>query len=99
MIIYISGSITNNPHFLEEFSKAEELLKAKGYEVINPARTNATLPPLKHSDYMKVCRPLVEISDCIYMLKGWEHSKGAIMERDWAEEFNKKVIYENKEIL
>lgn len=36
MKIYISGPITANPNYVEEFKKAEETLSAAGHEVINP---------------------------------------------------------------
>ena len=36
MKVYISGPITANPNYVEEFKKVEETLSAAGHEVINP---------------------------------------------------------------
>ena len=35
--VYISGAITNNPNYKEDFANAEKLLKKHGFEVVNPA--------------------------------------------------------------
>lgn len=36
--VYISGKITNNSNFREEFLKADVYLKSLGYDVVNPVR-------------------------------------------------------------
>ena len=36
--IYISGKITDNPNYKEEFQQAEDLLISLGYEVFNVFR-------------------------------------------------------------
>ena len=93
MKIYISGAITSNPNFKEHFNRAEKILKADGYEVINP--TMVELPQsCSHADYMKVDLALLDLADGIYMLKNYEKSKGACMEYGYALAKDKVILFE-----
>lgn len=85
MRIYISGPITNVPNFKIHFDEAEKYLKKQfpDAEVINP--TMIVLPEsCTHEDYMKIDFMLLDLADAIYMIKGWENSKGACMEYGYA---------------
>ncbi len=95
MKIYISGGITNVPNFMERFAEAEKRLKEWGYEVINP--TMVTLPKsCTHDDYMKVDLQLLDIADGIYMLNGWDKSKGACIEHGFALGKDKVIMFEKE---
>ena len=94
-MIYISGGITNVPNFMERFNKAENDLISQGYEVVNPAKINANLPKIcTHKDYMTVSIALLSICDTIYMLKGYERSKGAMEELRYAVKNGYTIIKE-----
>lgn len=93
--IYISGKITGTDDYIARFAAAEEKLTKAGYKVVNPARTNATLPDLDWKQYMDVCIVLIDFCDSIYMLSDWEESKGAKIEHKIAEKKKKFIIYEN----
>jgi hypothetical protein len=100
--IYISGAITGKKNYMADFRNAEMHLAkqiAKGNlqytSVINPAKVCSVLPlDLEWDDYMKVCYRLLELCDAIYMLKGWESSKGANRELIYAKNMGLEVIYQ-----
>lgn len=59
-------------------AKAQELW-LKGYAVICP-HTNTAFMPLDHSQVMPGDLEMLGRCDAIYMLKGWQQSKGAVRE-------------------
>lgn len=81
--IYLSGPITGVPDYLERFEEAETKVQLMGYAPINPAKMNHCIPDMasfSHEEYMSICLELLRHVDGIYMMKGWENSKGAKME-------------------
>ena len=94
MKVYISGPITGLPYEEVEkaFNEAETRLKEQGYEVVNPLNnglpTNATW-----NEHMRADLKLLLDCDAIYMLNGWEYSKGASLEYDLAIDLGFKLIH------
>lgn len=98
MLIYLSGGITNVPNYLERFAKTETLLTKIGDKVINPAKINAQLPEdTDYDDYMRLSFVLLDMADAIYMMNGWEKSKGARMELLKAYQTGKRIIFEGED--
>lgn len=96
--IYISGAITGTTDYMKRFAKAQVELTALGYSVINPAAVNAMLPEnTTWEEYMKMSMTMLEIADGIYMLDGWQDSKGANMELARAKELGLTVYYQTSE--
>lgn len=95
--VYISGKITGTTDFMERFDSAEEKLKSRGYAVLNPAKSNSYMPEdTTWDEYMKVSLTLLQMADAIYMLNGWQDSKGAKLEYETAlNPLHLKVMYEN----
>lgn len=94
MKIYISGKITDNTNYTEEFAKAEKILKEKfpGAIIINPA--DVSLPSIcDWDDYMVICLRLLDKATHIYMLDNWVHSRGACTEHLHALENDIKVLW------
>lgn len=90
MKIYISGAITGNPRYKEQFASATEKLEAKGHSVINPAM----LPEGFHYDeYMHVCLAMVDVCEAVAMLPNYISSPGANEEKRHAESAGKRIIY------
>lgn len=97
MRIYISGGITKNPNYMEDFMDTEiRLYRRFGEEteIFNPARICSELPQLTHAEYMKVCFLLIDMSDCLFFMKGWEESCGASQEHGYALAKGKRILYD-----
>ena len=95
MRVYISGQITDNDDYMEQFERAQAELEGKGYKVLNPAATCATLPPgTKYEEFMSIAFKLLDMADAIYMLQTWTNSKGANRKYGYALGKNKEIMYE-----
>lgn len=95
-LIYISGPMTGIPEFNHPaFNAAAAALRATGLEVVNPAEldTQDAGTPLEWADYLR--RDIRALVDCtaIYLLPGWEKSKGARLEKRIAEELGMRVVF------
>lgn len=85
MKIYISGQITGTTDFMERFERAEQKLARMGFDVCNPAKELAHFPDgTPWRTFMAECLRMLLLCDGIYMLKGWQFSKGAMIEHDVA---------------
>ena len=99
-VIYVSGKITGTSDYADRFSAVEDRLIAEGYEVLNPVRTGKWLEhylePEKPTwvQYMKYAIATMMQADYIYMMSGWNQSKGARLERFLARVLNYNIIYE-----
>jgi len=91
--IYISGAMASRMDtYKEEFAKVEKNIdQIDGLIAVNPA----ILPVgLDHKHYMPICLKMIDAADAIYMMKGWEKSKGAVLEKMYAEYQEKEIIFE-----
>jgi hypothetical protein len=80
------------------FKHMENTLKEEGHTVFNPIHIPDPDPTIENSDslwvyYMKKAIPMLLEADCIYMLDGWETSKGARLEFSIATQLNISVRY------
>ena len=95
--MYISGAISNNPYYKQDFLSSERLLTAKYPEhtIINPVRMLEKLSAVvTYGELMQICFRLIDLCDSVYMLKGWEQSKGARAEHEYAKAQGKIIRYE-----
>ena len=94
MKIYIAGPMTGKPNWnIEAFSAAERTLSAMGHTVLNPAAHTPQCRPedIAHVQYMKIALAMVEAVDMVLLLDGWEKSKGACAEYNYAIKNGKTV--------
>ncbi len=104
--IYIAGPMRGHPRYnFDAFLAAEERLKAKGWNVLSPARMDLNLGFNPDTDtpseaFMADARwrdvkAILREADAIYMLKGWEKSVGAQAELALAKWLQKEVRFES----
>lgn len=94
--VYISGPVTGHDGWRENFRTAEEALKLKGYDVINPMKLNDiyNLSDAEYEDCLTLDLSLLNICDTIYMLNGWQESKGANREYGFALGREYEIMFE-----
>lgn len=92
MKLYVSGPMTGVPaHNFPAFNQAASELVAAGYEVLNPADNFGGATDRDRSEYMRLDIQHVLAADGLAMLKGWESSKGAMLEVAIAQELKLPV--------
>ena len=95
MKAYISGQISGLPYneVVAKFATAEAKLQAQGYETVNPINNGI---PINAPWEIHVAMDVVLLMGCdtIYLLPDWQQSKGATLEKSFAELTGKAMIYE-----
>lgn len=99
MKVYISGQISglDLAEARTRFADAEELLQGMGFDTVNPWDNGLPVdaPWIAH-----LCRDLEMLNECscIYMMDGWQKSRGACIEYDFAIRAGKSVLFESSVI-
>lgn len=95
MKIYIAGKISglNREDVIKKFEAAQKPLVAKGHQVFIPSVLPA-YEEVSHEDYLHICYAIIDVCDAVYLLSDWEKSEGAILEFDYAQQKQKKIIYQ-----
>lgn len=82
MRTYIAGPITGVDNYAEPFNDMQQELEQQGHKVMNPA----ILPEgFEWEQYMPICFAMIDACDVVVFLPGWENSKGAKRELEYAE--------------
>lgn len=88
--IYIAGPITGVENYWVPFMQAEDDLTAYGLIPINPVTMPEGLSP---AQYMRVCFAMIDAADGVLLLPGYDTSKGAMLEKAYAEYIKKPVSH------
>ncbi|MCM1190529.1 MAG: DUF4406 domain-containing protein [bacterium] len=86
MIVYLSGPVTDNENYREQFTLVAQQLEARGHDVINPAELDCVVTEgvLSYEDYLEIDLLLLKKADMLVQLPGWEKSRGANRELGFA---------------
>lgn len=94
MNIYISLPISGREkEAREKADRVRAMLSKKGLTPVNPFEIYSG----ERAEYFDhICYDLRALADCeaIYLCEGWEHSKGCITEKHFAETYGKRIYYE-----
>lgn len=89
--VYIAGPITGIKGAKGIFAEVAQRLTGKGFEVVNPF-DNGVDQQEPWEVHMKADIKMLVDCDAIYMLEGWEQSKGANIERELAIQLGLTII-------
>lgn len=90
MKIYIAGPMTGYKNFnRDSFNDEAYLLKEEGHTPLNPAVLS---DGLSQREYMDICFAMIRAADAVYLLQGYEQSKGALAELAYAEKLELEVV-------
>ena len=101
--IYVAGPMSGYKNLNHAaFFKAEKQLELHGWEVVNPARMDLDSGidpsvPMAEYDYEDAARrdiAALQACDAIYLMSGWQHSRGACWERALAVHFGIRRYYQ-----
>ena len=92
--VYISGPMSGLPYYnIDAFIDAEYALKAAGFVPFNPTwLVSAAQSGWEYKDLMVMDMAALSRCSYIYQLDGWENSKGACAEWEFAKSVGIKVV-------
>ena len=93
--VYISGAISGEDYtsVLLRFANAEARLRRKGVTPVSPLK-NGLAKSAPYEQHMRKDLQMLLGCDAIYMLRGWECSKGATIEKAVAYSCGMEIIFE-----
>lgn len=92
--VYIAGPMTGLPNWnYDAFNEKARDLRLKGYLVNNPAEIHNAQEHSREWCMTRAISLLIH-ADYIYLLKGWQNSSGAKLEKEIAEQCGIEVLYE-----
>ena len=96
MKIYISGAISGleTAVAFQNFERAEDLLRERGHEPVNPMKKVSEQEGKSWEEYMKEDIPIMLECDGIFMLSNYHGSRGARLELYVAEALGMEVMHE-----
>ena len=95
--IYLSGKISGEDpqKCWEKFAKAEDDMRAKGFNVINPLKIEKPKCLIWEHFMLRDLRELSRKCDCLYALADWQESVGAAIEVAFAQGTGRiDILYE-----
>lgn len=94
MRVYISGKITGNKNYKEQFEQAKSRIRDMGDVPVSPCDVDGIIPDAKYEELMKIDMEILKMCDAVMMLSGWEESKGANREYGYALGRGMKILKE-----
>ena len=90
--VYVAGPVSGIEDFNRSaFERAEYVIKeCDGF----PMSSRQLPEGMSQAAYMDICFAMIRASELLYMLRGWENSKGAVAEHAYALKIEKVIIYE-----
>lgn len=96
-VAYIAGKISGKKNYIYDFVDAEQVFRHLGYVVLSPIKIPLGL---EWDQYMRIDIAMIKEVDTVVFLKGWEKSKGATIEHEYAEENGKTIIeYDRRKLI
>lgn len=97
MKVYISGPITGNENYVYEFKQREKELFESGYKPVSPVTSGRLLKKKlgrepSWEEYIEDALKVLKDCEGINFLPGWEKSRGAKIEHDFAVENNIVIV-------
>lgn len=97
MKIYISGPVTGNREYKEQFGSMSYMLKKDGHQPVNPVHIMESVRGvLDYKTILNADLELMEGCDAIIMLKGWRESEGSQREMKKALRLGLEVLFEEE---
>jgi len=94
--IYIAGPMTGYKDLnFPAFDKAADEFRLNGWTVLNPA-DHGVIDGATWEDYLRFDITKLIQCDSIYMLEGWQDSKGAQLEYLIAERLEMNILYQQR---
>ena len=94
--IYIAGPIDGVKGYKKAFDAAERKLSKKGWDVVCSPANVPEEQPLREIMALELDW-IARCADAVYMLRGWENSKGAQCEWALARALGLQIIYQDVE--
>jgi len=91
-VVYIAGKVTGLPYeeVVAKFSAKHKMLEKAGYQVINPCLLIDEKEDWRTA--MIICFELLPYAHYICLCDDWQDSKGATMEKEYAEKLGIQIL-------